>query len=583
MNRYLTLYRLLAAPRRRQLLVTAGLMLVGAAAEVLTIGAVLPFIALVADRHSRLVEPGFTAFLDRVGGSPVAGAALLLIAAAVASAAVRLLLARKVQKLVMGIGHDLAAALFGRAIRQPYSLHVRRNSSHMLASVDEVQRVVFNVLLPGVQGIVAAVIAAFLVALLFVIQAMAALLAAAALAVAYLGVSFATRARLRRNAAVLAEAAPQRLRIVQEALGGIRDIILDGSEPLFEQAFEAADRRYRHVVASNLLIATSPRFVIEAAGIVGIALVALAMSLAPGGIVAELPVLGALALAAQRLLPLLQTAYHGWTQVSGNRATLDKLLALMRAPGPAAPVRALPAAPADFARAIEFDSVGYHYPEGRFALRGVSLRIDRGRRIGITGPSGSGKSTLLDLLMGLLPPDEGEIRIDGRLLGPDSLAGWQSRLAHVPQAIHLIDNSIAANIAFPQPAASLDPARLDEAVETAELKAWLAQLPDGLDTRVGERGIRLSGGQRQRIGIARAVYRRAPVLILDEATSALDEAAETAVLAALARRGATLVMIAHRASTLAGCDTIVRLGDGMIVDVEDLGRAIPAKAGAREQ
>ncbi|MEA3065553.1 MAG: ATP-binding cassette, subfamily bacterial PglK, partial [Sphingomonadales bacterium] len=280
--------------------------------------------------------------------------------------------------------------------------------------------------------------------------------------------------------------------------------------------------------------------------------------------VKAIPVLGALALGAQRLLPLLQQAYSGWSLASGNHRAFRDIVELMEAPIPAPQPAA--AQPLAFERELAFERVGFRYPEGRFGLVDVDFSLRAGEHVGIAGPTGGGKSTLLDLMMGLLEPDCGAILVDGRPLDAASRPAWQAGLAHVPQAIYLADDTIAANIAFPRQAEGLDPERLRAAVRAAQLENFLAGLPEGLETRVGERGVRLSGGQRQRIGIARALYRRPRLLILDEATSALDEATEGAVLAGLQglRKDLTLVTVAHRATTLAACDRLIRVEGGRV-------------------
>jgi ATP-binding cassette subfamily B protein len=362
---------------------------------------------------------------------------------------------------------------------------------------------------------------------------------------------------------MLAGTMVERTRTVQEGLGGIRDIILDRSEPLFEAKFRELDSRYRRAQAATQFVAGAPRFVVEAAGLVAIALVTLAMSLEPGGVVKAIPVLGALALGAQRLLPLLQQAYHGWSLASGNYRAFRDVIDMMEAPIPPPQPEAEPLA---FGREMAFERVAFRYPEGRFALSDVSFRIRAGEHVGIAGATGGGKSTLLDLLMGLLEPDEGAILVDGHPLDSATRPAWQAGLAHVPQAIYLADDTIAANIAFPRPAEGMDAVRLAAAVRAAQLESFLAGLPEGLDTYVGERGVRLSGGQRQRIGLARALYRRPRLLVLDEATSALDETTEKAVLEALQglRKDMTLVTAAHRATTLAACDRLIRVEEGRV-------------------
>jgi ATP-binding cassette subfamily B protein len=563
MDAFSALFRLLSPARRRQFVLTLGLMLLGAVAEMVTIGAALPFLALVADPHSALVPPRLLEMLTGIGGSAVVGAALLLIAAALAAAGVRLALTWGSQRFVMATGHDMAAAVFGRMLRQPYAEQVRRNSSQTLAAVEKVQGVVFGLLQPAMQGLIGIFIAACVFAVLLRIDARAAGLAAVAVTLAYVGVSLLVRPRLRRNSEALAGTMVERTRTVQEGLGGIRDIILDRSEPLFEAKFSELDSRYRRAQAATQFVAGAPRFIVEAAGLVAIALVTLAMSLEPGGVVKAIPVLGALALGAQRLLPLLQQAYYGWSLVSGNYRAFRDVVEMMEAPVPA-PQPEAPPLPIE--RELAFEGVAFRFPEGRFELKDVSFRIRAGEHVGIAGATGGGKSTLLDLLMGLLEPDEGRILVDGRPLDSANRPAWQAGLAHVPQTIYLADDSIAANIAFPRRPEGMDRELLAAAVRAAQLETFLAGLPDGLDTYVGERGVRLSGGQRQRIGLARALYRRPRLLILDEATSALDETTEQAVLAALQtlRRDMTLVTVAHRATTLAACDRLIRVDGGRV-------------------
>jgi ATP-binding cassette subfamily B protein len=203
-------------------------------------------------------------------------------------------------------------------------------------------------------------------------------------------------------------------------------------------------------------------------------------------------------------------------------------------------------------------------------LHDLCFRICKGERIGIAGPSGAGKSTLMDLLLGLLEPTAGEVRIDGRPLDRAAPEQWQRQIAHVPQTIFLTDDTLAANIAFGRPSEQVDPKLVREAAASAGLHGFVSSLPEGYATMCGERGIRLSGGQRQRIGIARALYKRASVLVLDEATSALDTATEREVIAAIAGLSSeiTVVMVAHRMSTLADCNRILHLNHGRIVHVE---------------
>ncbi|HEV2043144.1 MAG TPA: ABC transporter ATP-binding protein [Sphingomicrobium sp.] len=562
----LALYRSLSRRRRRQAWATIALMLVGAVAEVVSVGSILPFLAVLTN-PTRLdtipIVSGLIAMLPP-GTNLVAVTAMAFIGLFIFAGLIRLALAWVSQALTFSIAYDLSVSAFAKLIHQPYSYYVARHSGEALSQFEKLQYLTFSVLLQGVQALISTVIATLLITLLIVINPTVALISAGLLIGTYVLISFGVQAVLRRNSEAVSLHAMLRVKRVQEALGGIRDILLDRSQPAFEREFERSANIFRRVSALNAFISMSPRIVIEMVGMVLIGAYAWSLSGSPGGLTAAIPMLGAFALGAQRLLPLLQQSYNGWSTFLINRRNLIDVVELLTLD-----IRKLPeAAPGErtFRQSITFDRVGYSYPTGGKVLHDVSLTISRGERIGIAGTTGSGKSTLMDLLLGLLEPTEGEILIDGRRLDDSSRAGWQSEIAHVPQAIYLTDDTLAANIAFGVPTAEIDMSRIEEAAASAGIGDFIAGLADGYATMTGERGIRLSGGQRQRIGIARALYKRASVLVFDEATSALDTRTEEGVMASVATLGKdiTIVMIAHRLTTLKDCDRIIHLEAGRI-------------------
>jgi ATP-binding cassette subfamily B protein len=303
--------------------------------------------------------------------------------------------------------------------------------------------------------------------------------------------------------------------------------------------------------------------------IAGLACVA---TLRQGGLAAALPILGALALGAQRLLPFLQQIYLSWSVAIGNNSIVQQVLELLRLPVDEETACAGELMPLPLQQHIRLENVTFFYP-GREApaIDGISFEIRRGERVALVGRTGSGKSTLADLLMGLLEPTGGQIDIDGVALTRDNRRNWQQGIAHVPQSIFLADTSIARNIAFGQDSGQVDLQRVIDASTRAQLHAFVSTLPEGYETFVGERGTRLSGGQRQRLGIARAIYKQAPVLVLDEATSALDEDTELGVMRALDRlgeEGRTIIMIAHRLSAAVRVDRVIRLDDARRRDLD---------------
>jgi len=298
-----------------------------------------------------------------------------------------------------------------------------------------------------------------------------------------------------------------------------------------------------------------------------IAALAYSFSQQDGGISSALPVLGVLALGAQRLLPSLQQVYFAWSNIVGYQAPLADIIALLDQPLPKELLQPT-TTPLIIKDEIRLDAVRFRYTlEDPWVLNGLNLVINKGARIGFVGSTGSGKSTTLDLLMGLLIPTEGELLVDGQPISGNRLTAWQRSIAHVPQSIYLADTTLAENIAFGVPAEAIDMDRVQQAARQAQIADFIEKNPEGYKAYVGERGVRLSGGQRQRIGIARALYKQASVLVLDEATSALDNATELSVMDAIGALNSdlTILLIAHRLSTVQHCDFIVELEQGRVV------------------
>ena len=487
---------------------------------------------------------------------------------AVTAAGVRLLLLWTSTRLSFATGADLGIEVYQRTLYQPYHVHIARNSSDVIAGItNKVAGLVYGGLLPVVSLVSSIVLFVAVMFALLAIDAVVAAVAALSVGVSYALITRWARRRLEENGQLIAREQTLVLKSLQEGLGGIRDVLLDGTQEFYCRIYVEADRPLRRAQGNNQFIASAPRFVIEGVAMVIIAAIAYGLTQGPDGLALALPVLGALALGAQRLLQAVQMAYAAWAGMAGSRASLADALDLLDQPLPAVePGAAI--RPMLCREGIRFRNVNFRYtPEGPWILKNFDLSIPRGSRLGIVGTTGSGKSTVLDLLMGLLAPECGEIVVDDVPLTRHNLAAWQRLIAHVPQQIYLADSSIAENIAFGVPRESIDLARVRGAARQAHIAEFIESSSGGYDTRVGERGIRLSGGQRQRIGIARALYKQASVLIFDEATSALDSVTETAVMEAIEElnRDMTIILIAHRLTTVRRCDTIVELDRGRIV------------------
>jgi ATP-binding cassette subfamily B protein len=350
-------------------------------------------------------------------------------------------------------------------------------------------------------------------------------------------------------------------------------VLLDRTQPFFLEAFDLANRRGRLAAASINIKAQVPRYLIEGFAVLLIVALCLSLAAAGQGVAQQLPLLGTLALGAYRLLQPLQQCFNSLSGLIASQSSLERLEPFLRTssenenrPSAASMVRW----PGGYEEPhVPLQQLSFRYsPEGPWVLRDLELAIRRGERIAFVGSTGSGKSTCSDLILGLLAPSHGKLLVQGLDLQatPGLVEAWQKRVAHVPQQIYLSDTSFAANIAFGIPADRINMERVKQAAKQARIAELIEDSPGGYLTVVGERGVRLSGGQRQRIGIARALYKRAELLVLDEATSALDNRTEAEVMEAIEAldRQLTVVLIAHRLSTVERCDRVLALSQGFI-------------------
>jgi ATP-binding cassette subfamily B protein len=375
-----------------------------------------------------------------------------------------------------------------------------------------------------------------------------------------------TRGRVKENSECIAKESTQIIKSIQEGLGGIRDVIIDGNQEFYSQIYSNADQPLRRALGNNQFINGSPRYIMESVGMILIAVTAYLMSLQEGGVSPVIPILGALALGAQRILPALQQLYGAYTNIKSSYASFNDVLTLLEQPLPEN-VSLSTRAPLAFKRSIRINNIGYKYSgTNKKVLKNINITIDKGSVIGLIGPTGSGKSTLIDIIMGLLSPSSGNIYIDNIKIDNSNQHYWRNYIAHVPQNIFLSDSTIEENIAFGIPREEVNRSRVESAAKQAQLDSLIEELPEKYQTIVGERGVRLSGGQRQRIGIARAIYKQAKVLVFDEATSALDSATEKDVMRSIysLNKDLTILIIAHRVTTLRSCDKIYSLDNGMI-------------------
>jgi ABC-type bacteriocin/lantibiotic exporter with double-glycine peptidase domain len=556
--------------RRWQFGLLLGLMLLASFAEILSIGAVLPFLGVLTAPERVFEHAAAQPFIRALGLTEPAELLLPLTiifgVAALVAGATRLLLLWASTRLSYATGADLSISIYRRTLYQPYAVHCARNSSEVINGISNKTSTVIDIITVLLTLISSAAMLITILLALLSLDPIIALAAFGGFGLIYVIIIALTRKQLSNNGEHIARESTRVIKSLQEGLGGIRDVLIDGSQDTYCQIYRNADLPMRRAQGNILFISSSPRYGMEALGMLLIATLAYSLSQQVDGIAKAIPILGALALGAQRLLPVLQQAYSAWTSIRGGKASLKDTLDLLDQHLPDYADHPV-AQPLPFKHNISLKQLAFRYNlQTPYVLKHLNLTIAKGSRVGFIGTTGSGKSTLLDIIMGLLQPTDGTLEIDGQPATLTSNRAWQAHIAHVPQAIFLADNSIEENIAFGVPIDQIDPQRVRQAAQQAQIADSIESWPKQYQTFVGERGIRLSGGQRQRIGIARALYKQADVIIFDEATSALDNETEQAVMQAIEglSKDFTLLIIAHRITTLKNCTQIVELGEGGI-------------------
>ena len=541
-------------------------MIVASLSEIISIGAVLPFLGALTAPEQVYQHPLMQSIIQILGltepSQLILPLTIFFIIAVLLAGSIRLTLLYVMTRLSFATGADLSISIYRRTLYQEYTVHVSRNSSEVINSIITKTNIVINGVLTQVLTFISSTTLLIgIMGALFAINISVALSASIGFGLLYWLVIRYTKNQLKDNSQIIADQSTQMIKSLQEGLGGIRDLLIDGTQQFYCQLYRSADLPLRRASGNNLFISGSPRYALEAIGMTLIAGLAYVMTQQEGGMVTAIPVLGALALGAQRLLPVLQQSYHAYSSIKGSRSSFEDVLNLLDQPL-SEYTNQLSVKPIPFEKEIKLANLNFRYTEDSpWVLKNINFSLEKGARIGFIGITGSGKSTLLDIIMGLLPPTNGKLIIDQQPVNSQNRRAWQTHIAHVPQNIFLSDSSIEENIAFGIAKEQIDHQRVKKAAQQAQISELIEQWKEGYQTFVGERGVRLSGGQRQRIGIARALYKKANVLIFDEATSALDNETEREVIKAIEDldKEITVLIIAHRLTTLKGCDKIVKL------------------------
>ena len=568
------LWQHFSSRRKRQFTLLLMLMVLVSFSEILSIGTIIPFLAVLTNPKQIFELPRMQPFIELIGiTSPDQLLLPLTITfgiSAIIAGCMRLLFLNLSLRLSFATGADIGYNIYRRTLYQPYSTHIERNSSQIIDGITGKTTIITDgIIMSFMYVLSSAIMLIFMLGALLTIAPIPSLAAFSIFGLMYIITLRITRKKLFQNSKTIAKESTQVIKSLQEGLGGIRDVLIDGTQDAYCTVYQKSDSVLRKAYATSSFISNSPRFITEAIGMVLIAIMAYSLTKESHTISKAIPIIGALALAAQRLLPVMQLAYSGWSTILRNQFSLQDTLNFLDQPLPTF-VSNPPNKPITFEHEILLKEVSFSYQANSpLILNDLSLSIPKGARVGFIGTTGAGKSTLLDILMGLLKPSQGNLEIDGTAITDTNYRAWQMHIAHVPQSIYLSDASIAENIAFGVNAKEIDFSLVSKAARQAQIADTIEAMENKYQTIVGERGTRLSGGQRQRIGIARALYKQANVLIFDEATSALDHDTEIAVMQAIENLGPnyTVLIIAHRLSTLKNCSMLVKLQQGRIAAI----------------
>lgn len=566
------IYSLLSRSEKRRLWLLLSLMLLTTLIEVVGVGSVFPLLQLLS-APERFAQGPVAAHFQNIGLTSARQISLFLIAVfagfLVLSNLLSVLVLSESSRFAWNNWRNVSTRAFRHYLQQPYEFFLGRNSADLTkAVIQDSEFLGYGVLLPLLQITAKLLVIVALGLTLLAIEPLSTLLLLAFFCAAY-GVFWLYSHRLVRGFAAASQSGRTRAtRVAAEAFRGIKDVKIFDRSDFFVRQFARETAPVPNAEKSMFLLGSAPRYYLEAvtiALVLGGLAVAIVQELELGVL---LPSVGLFVVAGYRMLPLFSQGFLNLNTLLARLVMADAILADLRVHGLTATAAASGRAtdsPGSIRIALE--GVTYTYPDAPApALRKVSLTLEPGQRIGLLGRSGGGKSTLIDVLLALLEPQSGGIRLGGVPIDRSNAHRLRSRIGYVPQSIFLLDQSILANIAFGVNEEDIDMQAVVRAAAQADIHAFIASLEPGYRTMIGERGVRLSGGQRQRLGIARALYCDPPVIVFDEATSALDAETEAAVMEAIDHLdGKTVVIAAHRLSALRRCDAVYEVRDGRLI------------------
>ena len=565
------LYSCIKPARRTNLYLLVIMTVVAALCEVFSIGALFPLLSVMIQPEIALKNPYFGPALQYIENNffneLLFSITTLFSLAVVISAMIRFAVLKFTSDVAYGIGGELNADIFNKTLLQPYLAHVVRNSSQIIDGLTTKNTALIECVRCCINILSSLILLIIIGAALIIFEPLITGIVLVIIGAIYALISQKTKPIFTKNGALISEKTIAIVQEIQESIGSIREIIINKNSDFYTEIYRNTVSKVMQARAQNNYVGGAPKFAIEASGMVLMATLAYYFFKIGERGQSIIPLLGVVALASQRLLPILQQLYSSWSDLLAQHASLNIALDLLEQKIPS---KKKSEKPIKFNHSIILEEISFQYAENQqLALQGINLVINKGERIAIIGHTGSGKSTLLDIIMAVIQPKTGLLRVDDVSVSSDNAEQWHSCIAHVPQNVFLVDKSIAENIAFGMHLAQIDMVRVKHVAEQVKLNESISNMANGYMTRVGERGIQLSGGQRQRVAIARALYRNADVIVLDEATSALDNQTELEVMETVQNidKNITIIMVTHREKAIKDFDSIYLLKDGKLNNI----------------
>lgn len=575
------LMRLFNRKEKKKLLVIFFMMIIAAVFETMSIGIILPFVGILTKpeiiQEQMILSQIYDIFKFESTNGFILMAVVVLIAVFIVKNIYLLFFNYLQLKVVLNQEVKLSSRLFKEYLTKPYTFHLQRNTAELLRNVNgEVSNVFQKIIISSLQLFTELLVTACIILLLFYTEPLATVVASIVLGGSVFIFFKLFRKKINHLGKELQVVNGEMIKWVNQGLGASKEVKVSGKENFFINAYTKQNELKANNSRYMKMLDHVPRLFIETILVATVLITMLIIILQGSGTADLISSMALFAMAAFRLMPSITRIMALTSMIRYNQSALDVVYEDLFENREESVGRTVNSVSIDqgkrfFHDSIKLKNVAFRYPnQDVYAVKDVSLTIPIGQSVAFIGESGAGKTTLVDIILGLLEPDKGELVVDGKRIH-DQLSLWQQKIGYIPQSIFLSDESIRSNIAFGLEHHQIDDEEVWRALDQAHLKEFVEGLPNQLNTKVGERGIRLSGGQRQRIGIARALYHNPEILFMDEATSALDTETEKEIMKAIdgLKGQKTLIIIAHRLSTIENCNIIFQINKGRLQAIEN--------------